>query len=86
MCEFNNNEVYKGLTPTEALEKLNKRFIRKPECKQMLEEVTEYIRQLENESHLHSFDTNIDKLCSRMDILSRNIGSIENTLNELETP
>lgn len=86
MCEFKNNEVYNGLTPVEALQKLNKRYIRKPECKRMLEEVTEYIKQLENDAHLHSFDNNIEKLCSRMDILSQNIGSIENTLNELETP
>ena len=86
MCEFKNNEVYNGLTPVEALQKLNKRFIRKPECKRMLEEVAEYIKQLENDVHLHSFDNNIEKLSSRMDAMTKHLGSIENTLNELETP
>jgi len=79
-----NNSLYDGLTPSEALRKLNRRYIRKEECKDMLDKVAEYIEELESRSIGNDTDHKIDRLTKTITSVSSQLEDIELTLENLQ--
>lgn len=69
---------YRGLTPAEALRKLNKRFIRKQECKDMLCYVADYIETLEHVAN----KTNVSE--SQIDLMNDKIVNLDIVLRSVE--
>jgi len=84
MCVPKHNELYTGMKPSDALRKLKNRFIRKQECKEMLDAVAVYIENLERQAKTVETLNKIDDLSFSLNDVAEHLEDINQSLENYE--